>query len=76
MTHENDSSLKVFNSVSQGIDGLHVKVVGWFVEEKHVGHLIREVGEYHPTLLTVGELLHGGCLRLSCDAVTSYYLSK
>lgn len=74
MAHENNSSLKVFDSVGQGIDGLHVEMVGGLVEEEHVGHLMGEVGKHHPALLTVRELLHGGGLRLSCDAVTPYYL--
>ena len=46
-------------------------MVGRFVEEKEVGDLVGEPGEHHSALLTVGELLDGGGLSFSSDAITT-----
>ena len=66
---ENDSSVKAVDGVGESVDGLHVEMVGGFVEEEEMGNLVRDVGEHNATLLTVGELLDGSCLGLACDSI-------
>ena len=73
---QDDSSLVGLDSVSQGVDGLHVKMVGGLVEQHHVRHLPGEPGEDDAALLSVTELLDRGRLGLAGDAVTSDHLGQ
>ena len=66
---ENDSSVKAVDGGGESVDGLHVEMVGGFVEEEEMGNLVRDVGEHNSTLLTVRELLDGSCLGLACDSI-------
>ena len=45
VTDQNDTALVVLDSIRQGVDGLHVQVVGGLVQQQHVWHLPREPGK-------------------------------
>ena len=61
--HEDESALKVVDGVGQGVDGLHVEVVGGLVEEQHVRRLPGQPREHHATPLPVRQLLNGARLK-------------
>ena len=66
---KNNASVKAVDGVSESVDGLHVEMVGGFVEEEEMGNLVRDVGEHNSTLLTVRELFDWSCLGLACDSI-------
>ena len=49
----------LLKGLRQGIDGLHVQVVGGLVQEQDVGAAERDAGEYHARLLPAAELADG-----------------
>ena len=63
MRDEDEPSLEVVDGVGEGVDGLHVEVVGGLVEEQHVRRLPRQPREHHATPLPVGQLLDGARLQ-------------
>ena len=54
VANENHTAIKVVDGVRESVDGLHVKMVGRFVEEEEVRDLVGQPGEHNATLLTVG----------------------
>merc|ERR1712039_693254 len=74
VTDENNSTLVVLDRIGQGINGLHVQVIGGLVKEQHVGHLPGQPGKHHPALLSVRQLLDRSCLCLPCDPVSTNHL--
>ena len=63
MRDEDEPPLEVVDGVGEGVDGLHVEVVGGLVEEQHVRRLPRQPREHHATPLPVGQLLDGARLQ-------------
>ena len=63
MGDEYEAALKVVDGVGEGVDGLHVEVVGGLVEEQHVRRLPRQPREHHATPLPVRQLLDRARLR-------------
>ena len=57
MGDEDEAALEAVDGVGEGVDGLHVEVVGRLVEEQHVRRLPRQPREHHATPLPVGQLL-------------------
>ena len=53
---EDQPSAEVVDGLRQGVDGLHVQVVGGFVQEEEVRGLPGQPGEHHPAPLAVREL--------------------
>lgn len=58
MADQHHPSLKGVDGVGEGVDGLHVQVVGGFVQEEEVWPAERQPGEDHTTALAVGEVTH------------------
>ena len=69
--NEDESALEVVDGVAEGVDGLHVQVIGRFVQEQHVRRLPRQPREHNATPLAVAQLLDGGRLLLAGDAVSA-----
>mmetsp|Transcript_10863 Transcript_10863/g.47048 ORF Transcript_10863/g.47048 Transcript_10863/m.47048 type:complete len:268 (-) Transcript_10863:1681-2484(-) len=53
---EDDAALKLVQGVAEGVDGLHVEVVGGLVHEENVGIAEMDSGEHHASLLASREL--------------------
>ena len=66
---KNNSSVKAVDGVGEGVDGLHVEMVGGFVEEEEMRNLVSDLSKHNSTLLTVRQLLDWSCLSLACDSV-------
>ena len=66
---KNDPSVKAVDGVGESVDGLHVEMVGGFVQEEEMGNLVSDLSKHYSTLLTVGKLLDWSCLGLACDAI-------
>ena len=60
---EDEAALEAVDGVGEGVDGLHVEVVGGLVEEQHVRRLPRQPREHHATPLPVRKLLNGARLE-------------
>ena len=73
---EDHAAVKVVDGVGEGVDGLHVEMVGGLVQQQHVRHLPRQPGEHHAALLPVRQLLDRRSLGLASDAVPSYHLDR
>ena len=73
---ENNSSFKVVDGICQSINGLHVKMIGWFIQQQHVRNLMRQPSKHNSTLLSVRQLFYWGCLCFPRDAISSYYLNN
>ena len=69
MADKNNSTVKAVDCGSEGVDGLHVQMVGGFVQEEEMGNLVSDLSKHYSTLLTVGKLLDWSCLGLACDAI-------
>ena len=54
MADKNNSSVKAVDGVGEGVDGLHVEMVGGFVEEEEMRNLMSDLSKHNATLLTVG----------------------
>ena len=54
--NQQQPSLELIDSLSQGINGLHVQVIGRFVQQQHVWTLLGQPREDHPRSLTIREL--------------------
>ena len=63
MGDEDEAALEAVDGVGEGVDGLHVEVVGRLVEEQHVRRLPRQPREHHATPLPVGQLLDRASLQ-------------
>ena len=66
---KNDSSVKAVDGVSESVDGLHVQMVGGFVQEEQMGNLVSDLSKHYSTLLAVRKLLDWSCLGLACDSI-------
>ena len=66
---ENNSSVEAVDGVGESVDGLHVEMVGGFVEEEEMWNLVRDLSKHNSTLLTVRELLDWSSLCLACDSI-------
>ena len=69
MADENDSSIKAVDGVGESVDGLHVEMVGGFVQEEKMRNLVSDLSKHNATLLTVRELLDGSSLCLARDSI-------
>ena len=69
MAHEDYSSFKVVDGVGEGVNSLHVEMVGGLVEEEEMGNLVGDLSKHNSTLLAVRELLDGSGLSLACDSI-------
>ena len=66
---ENNSSVEAVDGIGESVDGLHVEMVGGFVEEEEMRNLVSDLSKHNSTLLTVRQLLDWSCLSLACDSV-------
>ena len=66
---ENNSSVEAVDGVGESVDGLHVEMVGGFVEEEEMRNLVSDLSKHNATLLTVRELLDRSSLSLACDSI-------
>ena len=68
MAHEQHAALEVVDGLGKCVDGLHVEVVGGFVQQQHVGTLVRQPREADATPLAVRQVTDR--TRLSREMVT------
>ena len=50
---EDHAAVKVVDGVGEGVDGLHVEMVGGFVQEEKMRNLVSDLSKHNATLLTV-----------------------
>ena len=52
----NHATAKVLQEILQNTQGLHVEVVGGFIQQQHIGSLDQHSAEGEPAALSAGEL--------------------
>lgn len=53
---QNHPSLKFVDGAGESVDGLHVQMVGWLVQQEEVWPAERQPGKDDPTSLPIGEI--------------------
>ena len=61
--NQHHTTVKVVNCIGQCVDGLHVKMIGRFVEEKQMRNLPGQPGKHNAATLTIGQLTNWTNLR-------------
>ena len=70
--HEDHPALELVDGVCEGVDGLHVEVVGRFVEEEEVGRLPRQIRKHHAAPLAVGQLADRAHLSTKHNSLSTH----
>lgn len=56
---QDNTTIKIIDGVSQGVDGLDVQVVGGFIQQQEVRAAKRQPCKNHPTPLSIRQVLNG-----------------
>mmetsp|Transcript_32749 Transcript_32749/g.83666 ORF Transcript_32749/g.83666 Transcript_32749/m.83666 type:complete len:262 (-) Transcript_32749:1342-2127(-) len=68
---QHQPAVEALDGLRQRVDGLHVQMVCWLIQQQHIGILHANHGKHNAALLSLAEVANLGRLHLASDAIAA-----